>query len=52
MLAFLNYDVCNDSVGSVYVCVYGGLSKSELYVFRELCPVGFLVVGGSPSVLL
>ena len=32
--------------------VYGGLSESGLCVFRELCPVSFLVVGESPSVLL
>ena len=31
---------------------YGGLSESGLCVFRELCPVSFLVVGESPSVLL
>ena len=36
------------SAGSVYV----GLSKIGLCVFRELCPVSFLVVGESPSVLL
>ena len=46
------YDVCNDSVGSVYVGGYGGLIEGGLCVFRELCPVGFLVVGESPSVLL
>ena len=46
------YDVCKDSVGSVYVGGYGGLSESGLCVFRELCPVSFLVVGESPSVLL
>ena len=46
------YDVCKDYVGSVYVGGYGGLSESGLGVFRELCPVGFLVVGESPSVLL
>ena len=39
-------------VGSVYLGGYGGQSKSGLCVFRELCPVGFLVVGESPSVLL
>ena len=33
------------TVGSVYVGGYGGLSESELCVFRELCPVSFLVVG-------
>ena len=31
---------------------YGGLSESELCVFRKLCPVSFLLVGESPSVLL
>ena len=31
---------------------YGGLSESGLCVFRELCPVSFLVVGETPSVLL
>ena len=30
----------------------GGLSESGLCVFRELCPVSFLVVGECPSVLL
>ena len=44
------YDVCKNSVGSVYVGEYGGLSESG--VFRELCPVSFPVVGESPSVLL
>ena len=34
-----------------WVGVYGGLSESGLCVFRELCPVSFLVVGESPSVL-
>ena len=46
------YDVCENSVGSVYVGGYGGLSESGLCVFRELCPVSFLVVGESPYVLL
>ena len=32
--------------------VYGGLSESGLCVFRELCPVSFLVVGECPLVLL
>ena len=45
------YDVCKNSVGSVYVGGYGGLSESGLCAFRELCPVIFLV-GESPSVLL
>ena len=35
------YDVCENSVGSVYVGGYDGL-----------CPVCFLVVGKGPSVLL
>ena len=37
-------------VGSVYVGGYGALSESGL--FRELCPVSFLVVGEIPSLLL
>ena len=44
--------VCKKFVGSVYVGGYGGLSESGLCVFRELCPVRFLVVGESTSVLL
>ena len=31
---------------------YGGLSESGLCVFRQLCPVSFLVVDESPSVSL
>ena len=46
------YYVCENSVGSVYIGGYGGLSESGLCVFRELCPVSFLVVGENPSVLL
>ena len=46
------YDVCKNYVGSVYVGEYGGLNESGLCVFRELCPVPFLVVSQSPSVLL
>ena len=46
------YDVCENSVGSVYVGAYGGLSESGLCVFRELCPVSFLVVSEYPLVLL
>ena len=46
------YYVCKNYVGSVYVGGYGGLSESELCVFRELCLVSFLVVGEGPSVLL
>ena len=46
------YNVCKNYVGSVYVDGYGGLSESGLCVFRELCPVSFLVVGESLSILL
>ena len=46
------YDVSKNSVGSVYVGGYGGLNESALCVLCELCPVSFLVVGESPSVLL
>ena len=42
------YDVGKKYVGSVY----GGLSESVLCVFRELCPVDFLVVCESPSVII
>ena len=47
------YDICKNSVSSVYVGGYGGLSESGFCVFRELCPFSFLVVGLlCPSVLL
>ena len=46
------YDVSKNYVGSVYIGGYRDLSDSGLCVFRELCPVGFPVVGESPSVLL
>ena len=46
------YDVCEKSIGSVYAGGYDSLNESRICVFRELCPVGFLVVGESPSVLL
>ena len=46
------YDIRQNYVGSVYVGGYVGLSESGLCVFRELCPVSFLVVGKGPSVLL
>ena len=45
-------DVCEDSIGSVYVGGYCGLSESELCVFGKLCPVGFLVVCECSLVLL
>ena len=41
LLVCHQYDVCENSVGSVYV----GLSESGLCVFCKLCPVCFLVVG-------
>ena len=52
MLVCHQYDVCENSVCSVYIGGYGGLSESGLCVFRELCPVSFLVVGECQSVLL
>ena len=36
----------------VYIGGYGGMSESGLGVFRELCPVSFLVVSESLSALL
>ena len=51
LLVCHQYDVCENSVGSVYVGGYGGLSESGLCVFCKLCPVCFLVVGKGPSVL-
>ena len=44
------YDFCENSVGSVYIGGYGCLSESGL--FREMCPISFLVVGECPLVLL
>ena len=52
MLVCHQYDVCENSVGSLYIGGYGGLSKSGLCVFRELCPASFLVVVECASVLL
>ena len=52
MIVCHQYEVCKNYVGSVYVGGYGGLSEIGRCVFRELCPVNFLVVGESPSVLL
>ena len=51
VLVYYQY-VCKNYVGSVYVGGYTGLNESGLCVFRELCPVSFLVVGDGPSVLL
>ena len=45
------YDVCENYVSRGYIGGYGGLSESGLCVFRDLCPVSFLVVGECPSVL-
>ena len=47
-----HYNVCENYVGSVYVGGYGGLSERGIRVVRDLCPVSFLVVGKSLSVLL
>ena len=52
MLVCHPYDVCENSVGSVYVGGYGGLSESGLCVFCKWCPVCCFVVGKGPSVLL
>ena len=52
VIVYHQCDVCKNYVGSVYVGGYSGLSESGLCVFRELCPISFLVVGESPSVLL
>ena len=38
------YAFCKNSVDSVYVGGYGGLSESGLCVFRDLCPFSFLIV--------
>ena len=43
---------CKHYVCSVYVGGYGGLSERGLCVFPELCPVSFLIVGESRSLLL
>ena len=37
-------DVCEYFIGTVYVGGYCGLSESDLCVFGNLYPVGFLVV--------
>ena len=47
------YDVCKKIMLAVWMLGgYGGLSESGLCVFRDLCPVSFLVVGESMLVLL
>ena len=52
LLVCHQYDVCENSVGSVYVGGHGGLSENGLCVFCKLCPVCFLRVGKGPSVLV
>ena len=52
VLVYHQYDVCENSVGSVYNVGYGGLSERGLCVFRELWLVCFLVVGECPSFVL
>ena len=52
LLVFHQYDVCENYIDSVYVGGYGGQRESGLCVFRELCPIGFLVVSKCPSILL
>ena len=52
LLVCHQYDVCENSVGSVYVSGHDGLSESGLCVFCKWCTVCFLVVGKGPSVLL
>ena len=37
VLVYHQYDVCENSVGSVYIGGYGGLSESGLCVFRKFC---------------
>ena len=44
LLVCHQYDVCENSVGSVYIGGYGGLSESGLCVFRKLCSFSFFVV--------
>ena len=49
------HDVSEHSVGSVFIGGYGGyggLSENGLCVFCQLCPVSFLIVCETPSVLL
>ena len=42
-LVFYQNDVCKHYIGSVYVGGYGVLRESLPRVFRNLCPVSFLV---------
>ena len=52
MLVCHHNNVCEDSIGSVYVGRYCGLTESKLHVFCKLCPVCFLVVCEYMVVLL
>ena len=45
-------DVCENSIGGVYVGGYDGQSESGIGCWRKLCPVGFLVVSKCSSDLL
>ena len=44
-------DVCENSIGSVYVGGYCGLSESRLHVFGKLCLASFPVICKCSSVL-
>ena len=44
LLVCHQYDVCENSVGSVYVGGYGGLSESGLCVFCKLCKLTWLSI--------
>ena len=52
MFAYHQNDVCENSIGSVYVGGYCGLQERGLCVFSKLCPVGFLVICICSTVLL
>ena len=52
MLVCHQNDGCENSIGSVYVGGYCGLSESGLSVFGKLCLVDFLVVCKCSSFLL
>ena len=52
VFVFHQDNVCENSIDSMYVGSYCGLSESGLCVFGKLCPVGFLVICKSPSVVL
>ena len=52
MFVFHQNDVCEDSICSLYVGGYCGLSESDRCVLGKLCLAGFLVVCECSSVLL